>query len=93
MGGMQVERTLRIRNRLGVHARAAVKIVELGGRFASMLYLGKDGQEVDGKSILSILSLSCGRGSDIHVRIVGEDADVFMEHLVRLVEDKFGEER
>lgn len=84
-------KTLRISNDLGLHARAAAKIVDLGKRFQSALSLRKDNQEVDGGSILSILTLSCPKGSEIQARIVGEDAEVFMRELTELFEHKFRE--
>jgi len=88
---MDVVRNLTIKNKLGLHARAAAKIVELGKAHQSRLYLSKDGQEVDGSSILSILTLACPRGSEVQARIVGEDSTQFMEALHSLFEQKFGE--
>ena len=88
---MEVVRTIRIQNKLGLHARAAGKIVELGNQYSSELFLKKDGNEVDGSSILSILTLSCPKGTEIQVKIVGEDSEAFMEKLSDLFEQKFGE--
>ena len=88
---MEQVRTIRIQNELGLHARAAGKIVELGNQFGSQLFLKKDGNEVDGASILSILTLSCPKGTEIQVRILGEDSEAFMEKLSDLFEQKFGE--
>ena len=82
---------LKILNDLGLHARAAAKIVALGKGHNSQLFLKKDGQEVDGSSILSILTLSCPKGTEVEARIVGEDSEDFMEELRELVEQKFGE--
>lgn len=88
---MESIRKLKISNSLGLHARAAAKIVELAGQHQSDLFLRKDGQEVDGSSILSILTLSCPKGTVVEARIVGEDSERFMEKLNQLFEDKFGE--
>ncbi len=88
---MEQIRKIKIRNQLGLHARAAGKIVELSNKFDSQLFLKKDGQEVDGASILSILTLSCPIGTEIQVRIVGSDSEIFMEELNDLFEQKFGE--
>ena len=88
---MEVVRNIQIQNKLGLHARAAGKIVELANQFSSHLFLKKDGNEVDGSSILSILTLSCPKGTEIEVRIVGEDSEAFMEKLSDLFEQKFGE--
>ncbi len=93
LGFMETIRQLKIVNNLGLHARAAGKIVELGKRYASQLILQKDGQEVDGSSILSILTLSCPKGTEMQARIIGVDSEDFMETLARLFEERFGEER
>jgi len=90
---MEVVRKLSIRNNLGIHARAAAKIVELANRHSSRLFLKKGDQEVDGGSILSILTLSCPKGTEVEARIVGEDSENFMKELERLFEKKFGERR
>jgi len=81
-----------ITNKLGLHARAAAKIVELARRYRSQLYIRKDDLEIDGSSILSILTLSCPWGTEIQVRIEGEDSDAFMSQLTQLFDAKFGEE-
>ena len=90
---MEAVRKLKILNDLGLHARAAGKIVELGKQYKSQLVLDKDGQEVDGSSILSILTLSCPKGTEMQARIIGNDSEDFMETLSRLFEQRFGEER
>lgn len=90
---MELVRKLKIKNDLGLHARAAAKIVELERQHTSRLLLKKDGQEVDGSSILSILTLSCPKGTELEARIEGEDSDVFMEKLGELFEKRFGEDR
>jgi len=89
---MELTKKVKINNDLGLHARAAAKIVSLVGQHNSRLFLRKDDQEVDGSSILSILTLSCPKGTDIELRIVGEDSKAFMEALTRLIEQKFGED-
>lgn len=89
---MEIERELNVINSLGLHARAAVKIVELGKRFSSRLYLKKENREVDGEGILSILSLACSKGTTIHARISGEDAESFMQALEELFMNRFGED-
>jgi phosphocarrier protein len=90
---MEVVRKLKIRNNLGIHARAAAKIVELANRHNSKLFLKKGDQEVDGGSILSILTLACPKGTEVQARIEGEDSENFMKELDRLFEKKFGEKR
>ena len=88
---MALVKKLKIRNDLGLHARAAAKIVELGSGHQSQLFLKRDDQEVDGSSILSILTLSCPKGTEIEARIVGEDSEDFMAELGELFERRFGE--
>jgi phosphocarrier protein HPr len=90
---MELFQKIRISNDLGLHARAAAKIVALGNQYKSQLYLKKDNREVDGSSILAILTLSCPKGTEIEARIVGEDSEVFMERLRELMDQKFGEGR
>ena len=84
-------RKLTVKNSLGLHARSAAKIVELGNQYKSQLFLKKDGEEVDGSSILSVLALACPKGTEMEARIVGEDSEDFMEKLGELFERKFGE--
>lgn len=84
-------RTFEITNRLGIHARAAAKLVETASRFQSEIFLEKDGVEVNGRSILGILTLFCPRGSRLTIRAEGEDAREAMEALARLIAEKFGE--
>ena len=88
---MEQVKKFKIQNKLGLHARAAGKIVELGNRYNSKLFLKKDGLEVDGSSILSILTLSCPMGTELEARIDGEDSEDFMEQLSALFERRFGE--
>lgn len=89
---MEIERELKVTNSLGLHARAAVKIVELGKRFSSRLYLKKETREIDGEAILSILSLACGKGTTVRARIRGDDAESFMQALEDLFINRFGED-
>ncbi len=88
---MELARKLKIMNNLGLHARAAAKIVALGNEHKSQLFLKKDDQEVDGSSILSILTLSCPKGTEIQAKIIGEDSEHFMTALSELFEGRFGE--
>jgi len=83
--------TFEITNRLGIHARVAAKLVETAQRFRAGITLEKDGVEVDGRSILDILTLDCPRGSRLTVRIDGDDAREALEAFSRLIADKCGE--
>ena len=84
---------LKISNDLGLHGRAAAKIVELVSQYKSKLYFMKDGNEVDGSSILCILTLACQKGTEIQARAVGEDSEELMASLDSLFNEKFGENR
>jgi len=88
---MEEIRSLKVINELGMHARAAGQIVELAGKYKAKLFLRKDSQEVDGLSILSILSLACPKGGEVEARIIGVDAKEFIDELERLFKSKFGE--
>lgn len=88
---MEIRKKVTIRNDLGLHARAAAKIVELVGKYNAQLFLRKDDQEVDGSSILSILTLACPKGTEIEARIVGEDSEALMSALTHLVDQRFCE--
>lgn len=80
-----------IRNKLGLHARAAVKFVNLANRFRSSVKIEKDGNEIDGKSILGILTLAAVRGTQITIKVSGDDEQNALEALVGLINDKFQE--
>jgi phosphocarrier protein HPr len=88
---MELVKKLRIENELGLHARAAAKIVALAGQYKASLFLKKEDQEVEGSSILSILTLACPRGTELVARATGEDSEMLMSALISLFEQKFGE--
>ena len=90
---MGVIKKLKIENDLGLHARAAAKIVDLAGQYSSSLFLKKEGHEVDGSSILSILTLSCPKGTNIEARVEGKDSEELLEALKQLFREKFGEDK
>jgi phosphocarrier protein HPr len=86
------EREVEIVNRLGLHARAAAKLVHTAGGFQSRVTVLKDGEEVDAKSILGILLLAAGQGSRVKVRCEGIDEEEAMRAVTRLIADRFDEE-
>lgn len=87
-----IERDVEIVNRLGLHARAAAKLVQTAGGFDSQVSLVKDGEEVDAKSILGILLLAAGQGSQVTVRCEGDDEMDAMDAVTTLIADRFQEE-
>ena len=90
---MIVEKTLVIKNELGLHARSAAMIVRALERFQSSVVLERDGNTVDARSLLDILTLGCPKDSRVVVRAEGADAQEVVESIVKLVNDRFGEER
>ena len=82
-----------IRNELGMHPRAATKIVQLASRYGCEVFVEKDGQEVNGKSIMGVLMLVASMGSVIIIRTRGPQAREAGEALAKLVEERFGEEK
>ena len=86
-----VERPLLIQNELGLHARAATKLVQLASKFPCEITLVKDGHEVNGKSIMGVLMLVASKGTKLVVRAKGERAAEAVAAIAKLVDDKFGE--
>ena len=84
-------REVEIRNRLGLHARAAARFVHVANRFKSRVQLSRDGRSMDGKSILGILLLAAPQGTPIELEVEGPDEEQAMAALVELVETGFGE--
>lgn len=87
-----IERETEIVNRLGLHARAAAKLVHTAGNFKSRVTVVKDGEEVDAKSILGILLLAAAQGSTITVRCEGDDEQDALKAVTDLIAERFGEE-
>jgi phosphocarrier protein len=87
-----VEQKLQITNELGMHARAATKFVQTANRFTSVVSVEKDGQSVNGKSIMGVLMLVAAKGTFITVKCQGEDANEALAALATLVKGKFGED-
>lgn len=84
--------TFTIKNRLGLHARAAALLVKTANKFASEVTIEKDGLEVNGKSIMGILMLAASKGTKITLKVEGKDSVQALQTLGRLIENKFGEE-
>lgn len=89
---MDIEQSFTILNELGLHARAATRFVQTANKFAAEVEVEKDGQCVNGKSIMGVLMLVAAKGSMITVRSRGEDAEAAMTALGALIRSKFGED-
>ena len=84
-------KTFIIKNKLGLHARAAASLVKLTNKFNSDIKIIKEGTEADGKSILGILSFAAIKGTVITIVAEGEDADTAISDIEKLIESGFGE--
>ena len=88
---VELVRTVKVTNKYGLHARASTLFVETASDFASNVYLSRPGgEEVDGKSVLGLLTLGVEDGQDLTVRVDGDDAENAMQALVELIEKDFG---
>jgi len=90
---MNVEGTFEIVNELGLHARAATKFVQTANKFKCDVDVEKDGQVVNGKSIMGVLMLVAAKGTSITVRGRGADAEACVEAIGELVRGRFGEDK
>jgi phosphocarrier protein len=82
---------LEIKNKLGLHARAAALMVQTVNKFAAQVTVSKDGQTADGRSIMGVLTLAATQGSKIQVEASGEDAERALKAIEKLVESRFNE--
>ncbi len=87
---MKVEQ-VRIINKLGLHARAAAKVVHTANAYSSDVFIGAGEEEVNAKSILGLLTLAATKGTPLAVRAEGEDEEAAIEAIVQLFESRFGE--
>ncbi|MDH3974385.1 MAG: HPr family phosphocarrier protein [Deltaproteobacteria bacterium] len=88
---MVESKELTIKNKLGLHARAAAMLVKTTNSFQSEVYIEKDGQKVNGKSIMGVMMLAAAKGSTIKVEVSGPDAAALLARIEDLVDDLFGE--
>lgn len=86
-----IEREVELTNRLGLHARAAAKLVHAASSYPCEVFLVKDGEVIDAKSILGILLLAAAQGTRFAVRCDGDQETEALDAIVTLVEDRFGE--
>ena len=88
----KIEKELAIVNRLGLHARPAAMFVRIVSRHRAEIWVSKEGEEVNGKSIMGLMMLAAGQGSKLRIRCDGPDADKAMEELEELIKAGFNEE-
>jgi phosphocarrier protein len=89
---MAITRELTIQNKLGIHARPAAQFVKIANRFSCEVRVEKDGEEVDGKSIMGLMMLAAGHGSVISLTTEGADEEAAMAALQDIVNRKFEED-
>jgi phosphocarrier protein len=88
----KIEKELTIVNRLGLHARPAAMFVRIASRHRAEIWVCKEGEEVNGKSIMGLMMLAAGQGSKLRIRCDGPDADKAIEELEELVKAGFNED-
>jgi phosphocarrier protein len=86
-----IKATARISNKLGLHARASAKLSKLAGSFRSEVFMSRNGRRVNAKSIMGVMMLAAGIGSDVELETDGDDEAAAMQALLALIDDKFGE--
>src|SRR5438105_9692329 len=89
---LKVEKEITIVNRLGLHARPAAMFVRIAGRGRSEVWVEKEGDRINGKSIMGLMMLAAGQGSKLLISCEGPDADKVLEELEELIQQKFNEE-
>ena len=86
-----IQTRIQISNKLGLHARASAKLTKLAGGFKSEIHLARNGRRVNAKSIMGVMMLAAGLGSEVDIEVEGGDEQEAMDALRRLIEGKFGE--
>lgn len=87
----KIVKKIEIKNKLGLHARAAALLVQTVNRFSAQVTLSKDGQTTDARSIMGVLTLAATQGSKVQVEASGEDAEQAVRAIERLIDKRFNE--
>src|SRR3974377_2149576 len=90
--GSAMTKDFQVTNKLGIHARPAAMFVKTANRFTCDIFVEKDGEKVNGKSIMGLMMLAAGPGSKLTVHVEGKDASQAMAELKTLIKRKFDEE-
>jgi len=88
----KIVKELTILNRLGMHARPAAMFVKVSSRFRAEVWVEKDGEQVNGKSIMGLMMLAAGQGSKLMVTVEGSDAEKAIQEIEALIQSRFEEE-
>jgi phosphocarrier protein len=86
-----IRSSITISNRLGLHARASAKLTKLAGGFPCEVFLSRNGRRVNAKSIMGVMMLAAGMGTEVEIEVDGEREQEAMDALRALISDKFGE--
>lgn len=86
-----IRTTATISNKLGLHARASAKLTKLAGSFQCEVHMSRNGRRINAKSIMGVMMLAAGLGSDVELETDGSDEQAAMQALLALINDKFGE--
>ncbi len=87
-----IEKNVTIINKLGLHARAAAKLIGVTGRFSCDIKITKDGKTVDAKSIMAIMMLAASQGTDLIIQTEGDDESAAMDAVVEIINNRFDED-
>lgn len=88
---MEIVRELVVKNKMGIHARPAAMIVRLANKYPDEVYVEKDEEQVNGKSIMGLMMLAAGNGSKLRFTVTGDNAEAMVSELEKLFERKFDE--
>lgn len=91
MTQIMISTEITIINKLGLHARAAAKLVSTASAYSSQIRLGHSGKLVDGKSIMAVMMLAAGKGTDLTLEIDGEDQELALDAVTTLINNRFDE--
>ncbi len=83
--------TVTISNKLGLHARASAKLTKLAGSFASDIHMSRNGRRINAKSIMGVMMLAAGMGTEVEIETSGADEEQALQAIVALIADRFGE--
>jgi len=86
-----IKTNITISNKLGLHARASAKLTKLTGTFRSDIFMTRNGRRVNAKSIMGVMMLAAGLGTEVVIEITGDDEQAAMAAITALINDKFGE--
>ena len=85
------KKSVKVVNKLGLHARASAKLTQVASKYQSQVFLARNGRRVNAKSIMGVMMLAAGIGSTVKLEAEGKDADKALAALLQLIQDKFGE--